>query len=118
MKISIAALLALPSVVVAFSPTVQSPCRGTATQLAANIRGPTEKAKELRFGWDGSTALGGAVEVAKPARMLEDIRASGETIPEECELFNANLEMDGDNVMFAEVMDLIEKYYESQLLGK
>ena len=76
----------------------------TSTSLNANIRGPSEKAQELRFGWDGTTALGGAVEVAKPARLLEDIRASGETIPEACELFNANLEMSGDDVMFEDVI--------------
>jgi hypothetical protein len=70
----------------------------------------------LRFGWDGSTALGGAVEVAKPARMLDDIRASGESIPPECELFNSNLEMDGDSVMFEDVIKMIDTYYESQLL--
>ena len=32
------------------------------------------------------------------------------------QIFNANLEMDGSDIMFADVMDLIEKYYESQLL--
>ena len=32
------------------------------------------------------------------------------------QLFNANMEMDGSDIMFADVMDLIEKYYESQLL--
>lgn len=67
-----------------------APCatfqRITSTELAAEIRGSTEKSEKLRFGWDGTTALGGAVENAKPARMLEDIRASGETIPEECEV--------------------------------
>jgi len=56
------------------------------------------------------------VENAKPARMLEDIRASGETVPEECELFNANVEMSGDDVKFADVIELIDKYYENQLL--
>ncbi|GKY98473.1 hypothetical protein MPSEU_000804600 [Mayamaea pseudoterrestris] len=89
---------------------------GKSTALQAEIRPPSDKSEVLRFGWDGSTALGGAVEVAKPARMLEDIRASGEAIPEECELFNANLEMDGDSIMFQDVIDLIDKYYESQLL--
>jgi len=48
--------------------------------------------------------------------MLEDIRASGETVPEECELFNANVEMSGDDVKFADVIELIDKYYENQLL--
>ncbi len=78
----------------------------TTTSLNANIRGPTEKSQELRFGWDGTTALGGAVEVAKPSRMLEDIRAVGEEIPSECEVFNANLEMDGSDVMFEEVIEV------------
>ena len=30
----------------------------TAKTLQAEIRGPTDKAKELKFGWDGTTALG------------------------------------------------------------
>lgn len=84
--------------------------------VQAEIRGPTDKAKELKFGWDGTTALGGAVEVAKPARMLEDIRAAGETVPSDCEVFNANLEMSGDDVTFEEVIDIIDKYYEYGLI--
>lgn len=80
--------------------------RKISTELGANIRGPTDKAEELRFGWDGTTALGGAVEVAKPSRMLEDIRAAGEEIPNECEVFNANLEMSGDDVTFEEVIEV------------
>jgi len=60
--------------------------------------------------------LGGAVENAKPARMLEDIRAAGETVPDECEVFNANVEMSGDDIKFADVIELIDKYYENQLL--
>lgn len=86
------------------------------SQLAAEIRPKSDKAKELRFGWDGTTALGGAVEVAKPTRMLDAIRASGETVPEECELFNANLEMDGSDIVFQDVIDLIDKYYETGLI--
>jgi hypothetical protein len=82
----------------------------------AEIREKTEKAKELAFGWDGTTALGGAVEVAKPARMLDAIRSAGETIPNDCEVFNANVEMDADALMFEEVMELIDTHYESQLL--
>jgi hypothetical protein len=70
----------------------------------------------LRFGWDGTTPLGGAVEVAKPARMLDEIRAAGETIPDECEVFNANLEMDGSDVTFEDVMAMIDQYYEDQLI--
>ena len=68
----------------AFAPQLTS-SRFTSS-LAAEIRGPTEKSETLRFGWDGKTALGGAVEVAKPARLLQDIRASGEAIPDECEV--------------------------------
>ena len=70
----------------------------------------------LEFGWDGTTALGGAVENAAPARMLEDIRASGETIPDECEVFNANVEMSGDELKFEETMEIIDKYYEDGLI--
>ena len=54
----------------------------------------------------GTTALGGAVEDAKPSRMLEDIRAAGEEIPSECEVFNANLEMSGEDVTFEEVIEV------------
>ena len=56
------------------------------------------------IGWDGTTALGGAVEEAKPTRMLDAIRASGETIPSDCEVFNANVEMSGDDIMFEDVI--------------
>ena len=70
-----------------------------------------------RFGWDGTTAKGGAIVDSQPARMLEDIRAIGETLPEECEIFNANLEMgDGTSIVFADVIAMIDKHYESQLL--
>lgn len=62
-----------------------------AAALNAEIRGPTAKNEVLEFGWDGTTALGGAVDNSKPARLLEDIRASGETQSEACQLFNANL---------------------------
>jgi HopJ type III effector protein len=94
------------------------PCtKSTAHTFALyEIRPKTEKAKELAFGWDGTTALGGAVEVAKPARMLDAIRAAGETIPSDCEVFNANVEMDADSLTFEEVIELIDKHYESQLL--
>lgn len=80
------------------------------------IRRKTDKSEELRFGWDGTTALGGAVEYAKPSRMLDEIRASGETIPDSCHVFNANIEMNSDNVKFAEVMDLIDAHYEVGLI--
>lgn len=84
--------------------------RKACVELGANIRGPTEKSEQLRFGWDGTTALGGAVEVAKPSRMLEDIREAGEEIPNECEVFNANLEMSGDDVTFEEVIEVSNDY--------
>ena len=88
----------------------------TTTALAAEIRPATEKSETLRFGWDGTQARGGAVEVAKPARMLEDIRAAGESIPDECEVFNANVEMSGDDLTFEDTIEMIDKWYESQLL--
>jgi HopJ type III effector protein len=70
----------------------------------------------LRFGWDGTTPLGGAVEEAKPTRMLDEIRAAGETIPDECEVFNANVEMSADALTFEEVMEVIDTWYESGLI--
>ena len=87
MKIALVALLGITSCA-AFAPqlTSSSSSSSCTTALAAEIRGPTDKSKTLRFGWDGKTALGGAVEVAKPARMLDDIRAAGEAIPDECEV--------------------------------
>lgn len=63
----------------------------SSSSLHAEIRGPTTKNEVLEFGWDGTTALGGAVDNSKPARLLDDIRASGETQSEACQLFNANL---------------------------
>ena len=59
--------------------------------LAAEIRGPTDKNQVLEFGWDGTTALGGAVDDSQPARFLDAIREAGETQSEVCDLFNANL---------------------------
>lgn len=49
----------------------------------------------------------------EPSRILEEIRASGETIPEACKLFNKNLKENGDLVMFEDVMVLVDKYYSS-----
>lgn len=86
MKLTAAVLLGVFHSSLAFSPNLNGAAGSPSTQLAANIRGPTDKSETLRFGWDGTTALGGAVENAKPARMLEDIRASGEAIPDECEV--------------------------------
>jgi len=100
----------------AFSPSPITFRTTSTSSLAAEIRGPTEKSEVLRNGWDGTTALGGAVEVAKPARMLDDIREQGETIPDDCEIFNANLEMDASELMFEEVMEMIDEHYESGLI--
>eukprot|EP01083_Nonionella_stella_P136379 415005_1 len=100
----------------AFSPSPITFRSTSTSSLAAEIRGPTEKSEVLRNGWDGTTALGGAVEVAKPARMLDDIREQGETIPDDCEIFNANLEMDASELMFEEVMEMIDEHYESGLI--
>eukprot|EP00956_Cyclotella_meneghiniana_P004807 scaffold5926_cov75-Cyclotella_meneghiniana.AAC.7 len=63
----------------------------SSTRVEAEIRPKTEKNEVLEFGWDGTTALGGAVVDSKPARMLDAIRESGETQSSACELFNANL---------------------------
>lgn len=101
--------------VIAFAPS-RPAFYGSTTSLLAEIRGPTDKSEVLRFGWDGTTPLGGAVEIAKPARMLAEIRASGESIPPECEVFNANVEMNADQLTFEEVMEIIDEHYESQLL--
>lgn len=56
------------------------------------------------------------MEDAKPARMLDEIRAAGETIPSDCEVFNANVEMSGDDIMFEDVIEMIDQHYENQLL--
>jgi len=87
----------------------------SSSALDANIRGPTDKAQELRFGWDGTNPLGGAVVDSQSSRLLELIRESGETVPEACEVFNANLEMSGDDLTFEEVMEMIDEHYESAL---
>jgi len=84
--------------------------------LLAEIRGPTEKSENLRFGWDGKSALGGAIEVAAPCRMLDNIRAAGETQSDACELFNANLEMSGDDLMFEDFITLCDEQYEYGLI--
>lgn len=109
-------LFALIVATEAFAPSIHLPTASSQTALSAEIRGPTEKSKELRFGWDGTTPLGGAVENAKPARMLDEIRAAGETIPSECEVFNANLEMDASDLTFEDVMEMIDTHYETGLL--
>lgn len=87
-----------------------------AVALNANIRDKSDKSEVLGFGWDGTTALGGAVEIAKPARMLDEIREAGESVPSECEVFNANVEMDADSLKFEELMELIDTHFESGLI--
>jgi len=121
MKVQTSSLVFIVSAVgaAAFSPAVpRTTTFGVTSSSSAlyEIREASDKAEVLRFGWDGTTALGGAVEVAKPARMLDEIRASGELIPEECELFNANVEMSSDDLTFEQVMEVIDQHYESQLL--
>ena len=79
-------------VVVAVGPSSRASAASVVTtRLNAEIRPPTDKNDVLEYGWDGTTALGGAVVDSKPARLLDQIRASGETQSDACELFNANL---------------------------
>eukprot|EP00531_Pseudo-nitzschia_arenysensis_P011447 CAMPEP_0116132966 /NCGR_PEP_ID=MMETSP0329-20121206/9846_1 /TAXON_ID=697910 /ORGANISM="Pseudo-nitzschia arenysensis, Strain B593" /LENGTH=211 /DNA_ID=CAMNT_0003627549 /DNA_START=44 /DNA_END=679 /DNA_ORIENTATION=+ len=87
-----------------------------ALALDANIRDKTDKADNLAFGWDGTTALGGAVENAAPARMLDEIKEAGETVPSACEVFNANVEMSADDLTFEEVMEVIDENFETGLI--
>ena len=54
--------------------------------------------------------------MAKPSRMLDEIREAGETIPDACEVFNANVEMDAADLKFEEVMEVIDEHYESGLI--
>lgn len=115
MKFAAAAILAFAApATLAFAPSPFGV--RPSTFLQAEIRDPTEKAEELRFGWDGTTALGGAVEDAKPARMLDEIRAAGESVPSECEVFNANVEMSADDLTFEEVMENIDEHFEDGLI--
>ena len=71
------------------SAAARSSARGR--PLRAEIRPPSTKNEILEYGWDGTTALGKAVVDSKPARLLDEIRASGEVQSEACRLFNANL---------------------------
>ena len=89
MKLALA-LCALAAADAFVAPPAASTGRALSS-IAANIRGPTDKNEVLEFGWDGTTALGGAVDNSKPARMLDEIREAGETQSSACELFNANL---------------------------
>lgn len=118
MKFAATLLILAPATVSAFAPQcsfVRSAATATSA-LNAEIRPPSEKSNELRFGWDGTQARGGAVDDSKPARMLEAIRAAGETIPSDCELFNANVEMEADSLKFEDVIELIDTHYEPGLL--
>ena len=93
MKLSNAAAVFLfsgPSRAFVVSP-LTSKVASSSSRVEAEIRPKTEKNDVLEFGWDGTTALGGAAVDSKPARMLDAIRESGETQSSACELFNANL---------------------------
>eukprot|EP00985_Skeletonema_marinoi_P005837 scaffold2543_cov90-Skeletonema_marinoi.AAC.3 len=95
MKLSTALVLLATGTTNAFvvvpSTTTSISTTSTTSALCAEIRPPSKKNEVLEFGWDGTTALGGAVDDSKPARMLDEIRASGETQNSACDLFNANL---------------------------
>lgn len=96
MKLSAALILlaagsANAFVVPSSSTSVSTTSSFSSSALFAEIRPKSEKNTVLEFGWDGTTALGGAVDDSKPARMLDEIRASGETQNSACDLFNANL---------------------------
>mmetsp|Transcript_5106 Transcript_5106/g.11300 ORF Transcript_5106/g.11300 Transcript_5106/m.11300 type:complete len:213 (-) Transcript_5106:177-815(-) len=117
MKLSVALLLSATAATQGFVvPSSTSCTTATTTALSAEIRPATKKNEVLEFGWDGTTALGGAVDNSKPARLLDEIRASGETQSEACQLFNANLEMSGDDLMFDEFITLCDEQYEYGLI--
>lgn len=118
---TLACFLATSGTSHAFAPpgatfTRKFTAKASSFALQAKIREKSEKSETLRFGWDGSNARGGAVEDAKPSRMLDQILESGETIPSECEVFNANVEMDAENLKFEDVMALIDTHYEVGLI--
>lgn len=92
MKLAALALLATPTIqAFTIAPPSTRCTTSSSTALSAEIRPKTEKNTVLEYGWDGTTALGGAVDNSKPARMLDEIRASGETQNSACDVFNANL---------------------------
>ncbi|KAL7451585.1 hypothetical protein ACHAWC_005517 [Mediolabrus comicus] len=119
MKLAALALLATPTIQ-AFTIAPSTRCTTTtsssSTALSAEIRPKTEKNQVLEYGWDGTTALGGAVDNSKPARMLDEIRASGETQNAACDVFNANLEMSGDDLTFEEFITHCDENYEDGLI--
>uniref|UniRef100_A0A6U0S666 HopJ type III effector protein n=1 Tax=Eucampia antarctica TaxID=49252 RepID=A0A6U0S666_9STRA len=116
MKLSGALLFIGLSSAGAFAPSLFGTPKVLKTSLQEKIRPATEKSDELRFGWDGSQARGGAVDDSKPARMLDAIREVEETIPDDCEIFNANLEMSSDEITFEEVIEIIDIHYEYGLI--
>ena len=122
MKFASIIVLATAGTSHAFSPSCSNnnvraaAAAASSSTLRAEIRDASDKKDELRFGWDGTTALGGAVDDSQPARMLVDIRAAGETVPDECEVYNANVEMDADSLKFEDLMELIDTHYEVGLL--
>ncbi|GMH76677.1 hypothetical protein TrLO_g9466 [Triparma laevis f. longispina] len=111
MKLMFASLLLAPVLSFTFLPPTRH-----STSLSAEIRPATSKSKELRFGWDGTTALGGAEVDSKPARMLDDIKASGETLHPDAELFLQNYEMDPKGFKFEEFIEMITSCYETGLI--
>ena len=76
----------------------------------AEIRPATEKSETLAYGWDGTTAKGGAVDDSKSSRLLSDIR--GESLPSKAEVFLANAEMAPSEIAFQSVIDTIDECYE------
>eukprot|EP00579_Thalassiosira_antarctica_P000180 CAMPEP_0201866554 /NCGR_PEP_ID=MMETSP0902-20130614/1099_1 /ASSEMBLY_ACC=CAM_ASM_000551 /TAXON_ID=420261 /ORGANISM="Thalassiosira antarctica, Strain CCMP982" /LENGTH=214 /DNA_ID=CAMNT_0048391543 /DNA_START=35 /DNA_END=679 /DNA_ORIENTATION=+ len=114
--LALSATTAVQAFVVQPSSTKLAISTSSSSALNAEIRDPSKKNEVLEFGWDGTTALGGAVVDSKPARMLEEIRASGETQSDACDLFNANLEMGGDDLMFDEFITLCDEQYEYGLI--
>jgi len=96
------------------SPTTKKPTNVTFLPLVAFLLASLRS--QLRFGWDGTTALGGAVDNSKPARLLSDIKASGETLPPDAELFLQNMEMDKEGFTFQEFLDMINSVYETGLI--
>jgi len=91
MKIAATLLALSASTASAFVVQPSASRVAASTSLNAEIRPPSKKNEVLEFGWDGTTALGGAEVDSQPARMLDEIRAAGEVQSDACDLFNANL---------------------------
>jgi hypothetical protein len=86
MKLAVASVIVASAAAFAPSPVA---FRASTTSLNVEIRGPTKKSHELRFGQEGTTTLGGAPIDSRPARMLATISEAGETMPKASALFNA-----------------------------